>query len=103
MNNEWLDGWMNGWMDGWIDEWLDGWMDEWLDDKRQSGVDNLLVRSGFGSVDFLQTGQRSKEHGSSSSTLVPWPNLGQFEDTNYIIFRNVEIFFKSVLPNQKIN
>jgi hypothetical protein len=66
-------------MDEMMDGWMDGWMNEWLDDKRQSGVDNLLVRSGFGSVDFLQTWQRSKEHGSSSSsssssTLVPLAN-----------------------------
>ncbi len=65
-----MNGWMDGWLDGWMNEWLDGWMDEWMDDKRQSGVDNLPVRSVFGSVDFLQTGQRSKEHGDLVAVVV---------------------------------
>jgi hypothetical protein len=50
-------------------------MNGWMDDKRQSEVDNLPVRSVFGSVDFFcRLGRGAKNMGlSSSSTLVPWP------------------------------
>jgi len=61
--------------------WVDGWMDEWMDDKRQSGVDNLPVRSVFGvSGLFADWAEEQRTWGligscssSSSSTLVPWP------------------------------
>ncbi len=51
-----------------------------MDEKRQSGVDNLPVRSVFGSLDlfFCRLGRGAKNmalsgSGSSSSTLVAWP------------------------------
>jgi len=57
--------WVDEWLDGWMDGWMNGWMTK---DNQESTIYQSEVC--LGSVDFLQTGQRSKEHGDLLAVVV---------------------------------